>query len=120
MRLGAWLAMAFGCALTASACSGGYPLPPTRCDDWCDVTKGLSCAQFYNPAGCVSNCEQANTDAEACRTEFEAVLSCFRKDPSAVEAQCRFYSEPPPPCQAEKDALALCVGSQFIDGRVNE
>ena len=115
MRSGVRLALTFGWALPLGACSGGYPLPPTRCDEWCDVTKGGQCERYYQPAGCVSNCEQSNTDSEACRAEFDAELRCFRQNPSAVDNLCDYYSNNVlRPCDLERNALSNCVGNQFI------
>ena len=118
MRSGVWLALTFGCAVALGACSGGYPLPPTRCDEWCDATKGGQCERYYQPASCVLSCEQSNTDTEACRVQFDAVIACFRRHPEAVEDQCSFYSyydqSHPRLCGSESDALGICVGSQFL------
>src|SRR5437667_451142 len=44
-----WIALA--AAVGAGGCSGGYPLPPTRCDEWCDATKAGACVNYYDPAG---------------------------------------------------------------------
>jgi len=110
MRLGVWLTLAPGLACALVACSGGYPLPPTRCDEWCDATKGPTCAQFYDPASCVSSCEQMHYGAEACRTQLDAVIGCYRKNPSAVDDQCGFNSMPSP-CNDESTALGGCVAA---------
>jgi hypothetical protein len=120
MRSGAWLAL-LGLALgpAAGACSGGYPLPPTRCDDWCDVTKAMQCEDYYEPAGCVSQCEQGHLSAEECRPQMDAVLSCFRATPGATKQLCVYtpisydnVGAPPMPyaCQLEAAALTECVG----------
>jgi hypothetical protein len=111
MRLGVWLARV-ALALTLQACSGGYPLPPTRCDDWCDATKGGQCEEWYQPASCVSQCEESNTDEEACRAEFDASVSCFRNSPVAVEQLC-IYDNNVHDCQIEAEALSICVYSQY-------
>jgi hypothetical protein len=117
MRLGACLLLSVGGVLCASACSGGYPLAPTRCDEFCDATKGFQCEQFYQPAACVSQCEQNNTDAEACRVQFDAAVSCFRKTPAAVGKLCdfSFTSEGllSRPCLTEQTALSGCNSGYF-------
>ena len=112
MRLGVWL-MSFGLAATVGACSGGYPLPPTRCDDWCDATKGMSCVDYYQPANCVSQCEQSNLDADECRTAFDAVITCFRTTPRAAKQLCADDGLPNP-CGAQADALSGCVSALFV------
>ena len=88
MRRAAGLVLLLGYLLCGGACSGGYPLPPTRCDEFCDATKGFECEDYYEPAACVSQCEQDDTAAEACRPQFDAAVSCFRKTPGAVAALC--------------------------------
>ena len=99
------------CALAGAACSGGYPLPPTRCDEFCDATKGLDCQDYYEPAGCVSTCEQGNVDDESCRAQFDALVSCFRKTPAALTARCDFnsFGGSARPCQTEQDNFETCI-----------
>jgi hypothetical protein len=113
MRRAAGLVLLLGYLLCGGACSGGYPLPPTRCDEFCDATKGFNCEEFYEPAACVSQCEQDNTAAEACRPQFDAAVSCFRKAPGAVAALCDFSSDgfSSAPCRMEEDALTSCSWS---------
>jgi hypothetical protein len=126
MRSGAWLwAMLVPTAvLSSGACSGGYPLEPTRCDDWCDATHGpLECYETkYDPAGCVSRCEGLSLDLEQCRGQFDAAVSCYRTTPDAKRPVCYYnYNpdpttfEPPPqgPCDAPKQALLNCVGAEL-------
>lgn len=111
MRVGRWLTLvSLAVALPAPACSGDYPLPPTRCDEFCDVTKGGFCQEYYNPASCVANCESANTDAEGCRTAFDAVLSCFRTHPRALAQRCA-YDSVPDDCESELTVLFACVSA---------
>lgn len=107
MRWVAWLTLGICCEL-AAGCSGGYPLPPTRCDDYCDATKGQFCEAYYQPAQCVASCERMHFDAEACRAELDATVGCFRSTPGAVEAQCQFTGQARP-CDLESAALASCV-----------
>lgn len=104
--------MSLALALPTHACSGGYPLPPTRCDEFCDATKGGFCPDYYGPANCVANCESSNTDAEACRVPFDATISCFRKSPSAIAQRC-VYDNLPDDCENEYQALMSCVGAQY-------
>lgn len=97
-----------GWGLLLAACSGGYPLPPTRCDEWCDATKGTSCFDSYDPAGCVSACEASGTAVDECGSEFDAVIACYRNNPAAVALRCSTSSQVP--CAGEVYALALCSG----------
>ena len=109
MRAGTWLALiSLAVTLPTLACSGGYPLPPTRCDEFCDVTKGGFCQDYYNPASCVANCESSETDAEACRTLFDATLSCFRSSPRALPQRCA-YDDQTDDCSVELALLLNCV-----------
>ncbi len=103
----AWLGLALG--LAAGACSGGYPLPPTRCDEWCDVTKGMTCRTYYQPASCVSQCEQAQFDAKECDAELDAILTCFRTTPRATNQLC-VYDGTVNACEPQFEALTVCVG----------
>jgi len=118
MGSGARLVLALGYLLSAGACSGGYPLAPTRCDAFCDATKDFQCEDYYQPAGCVSNCEQNDTDREACRAQFDAAVNCFRTNPKALSSRCNFdFSSTDQflarPCQAEETALYGCTSSGF-------
>ena len=116
MWRGVWLAV-IGCVLGVGACSGGYPLPPTRCDEFCQTTHGFQCETGYQPAGCVSICEQGNLDIEACDVQFQALLTCFRTTPGALDSLC-FYGSALPyenvqpiSCQAQRDLLGICIGA---------
>ena len=108
MRSGAWLVL-LGLTLPLGSCSGGYPLPPTRCDEWCDVTKGAICQEYYNPASCVAQCEQARLDREECSVTFDSALSCFRNHPLALEQRCIFDGMPDD-CQDEVIQLMTTGG----------
>ena len=105
-----------GLTLPLGACSGGYPLPPTRCDEWCDATRGGLCEEYYDPAGCVVECEQVELDSDACSATFDAALSCFRNHPHALEQRC-VYDTAPDDCQNEFQSvfLACAVGQPFDD-----
>jgi len=111
MRARASFVLLLGCALTSGACSGGYPLPPTRCDEFCDATKGLECQDYYEPAACVSSCEQGDVDNASCHVEFDALVGCFRKTPAALSSRCDFSSvgNNVHPCQMEQDAFGNCI-----------
>lgn len=109
MRAGSWLAvMGVALALATPACSGGYPLPPTRCDEFCDATQGGSCVEYYGPANCVAQCESSDTDVDACRLPFDAAVTCFRKSPRALEQRC-VYDDEPDDCEKELGELLTCV-----------
>lgn len=109
MRLGAWLCVSV--ALLGGACSGGYPLEPTACDDWCDATQGrwLSSCQDYSPAGCVSQCEVQQLDQPECRPAYDVAIECFRTTPGASSQRCYYPQEPL--CQDEVVDLMTCSGS---------
>lgn len=113
MRLGVWLAL-LGLTLPLGSCSGDYPLPPTRCDEWCHVTQGDMCEDYYNPASCVVQCEQAELDAEVCRALFDAALTCFRNSPNALAQRC-VYNDMPDDCENELQLLMACVGGYRYD-----
>jgi hypothetical protein len=102
LRLWLWL------GLGLVGCSGQYPLPPTRCDEWCDATKGGSCVEYYDPAGCVSSCEAARNSGLECAGEFDATIACYRRNPEAAALLCDF-SFTNQPCQAEVFALGICT-----------
>jgi hypothetical protein len=116
MRSAAW------CWLTAGtwllACSGGYPLAPTACDNYCHSTKDLQCA-FYDPSGCVSQCERDLKGDAACREQLSAVLSCFETNDAAAR-RCRAYASYPPNmadavlCEAVIGELEICSSSLRI------
>jgi hypothetical protein len=112
MRLGVWLLIGVGALSTASACSGGYPLPPTRCDQWCDATKGEQCPEYYDPAGCVSDCEREDRGRDSCAAELDAVIACFRNTPRAAEARCN-YSVQMFPCATETVAHYNCLNPPY-------
>jgi hypothetical protein len=97
-----------------AGCAGDYPLPPTRCDEWCDATKGGSCVEYYDPAGCVSSCEAARTSGRECAAEFDATIACYRRNPRAAALLCDF-SVQEQPCQPEVFALGICT-TQFGSG----
>jgi hypothetical protein len=114
MRLGVWLAL-LGLTLPLGSCSGGYPLPPTRCDEWCDATRGGTCEEYYDPASCVVQCEQAKVDADSCNAELDATLACFRASRNAVEQRC-VYDTAPKDCENEMRLLMDCVNyGSYVD-----
>jgi hypothetical protein len=101
--------LALAAWLTLGACSGGYPLAPTRCDEFCDATKGDSCPEFYDPAGCVSNCERSHTAPAQCRAELDGVIACFHAHPEALEQRCSYIYGATPACSAEVYSLSACA-----------
>ncbi|HYP91566.1 MAG TPA: hypothetical protein VEQ59_25535 [Polyangiaceae bacterium] len=115
MRSAAWISasarrLAAG-LLLLGACAGDYSLPPTRCDEWCDVTRGGRCEDDYKPADCVSSCEAAHMPQTACGAELAAVLACYRNHPDAVAEQCYFV--PGASCTTESTALGACTAAQY-------
>lgn len=105
MELRLW----FGLGVALVGCSGGYPLPPTRCDEWCDATKGGTCVEYYDPAGCVSSCEAARSSGGECAAEFDATIACYRRSPQAAALLCDFSPTNDQPCQPEVFALGVCT-----------
>lgn len=115
MRACAWLMLALGLSGPLDGCSGGYPLPPTPCDELCHVTRGLECSDRYDPAACVLSCEQAHLSTEECRPYFDAQLECFRQNPGAAKDNCYSYTpDYEGRCSPEMDALGLCLF--LVDG----
>ncbi|HKY39013.1 MAG TPA: hypothetical protein VJN18_23910 [Polyangiaceae bacterium] len=117
MRLVAWLwvILAVPAALLSGACSGGYPLEPTRCDDWCDATQGAwDCVGEYDPAGCVTRCEAQQLDNPECSAQYDAAVHCHRTTPGATNLRC-FYDPTTfmllKPCHDETVLLMTCSGS---------
>jgi hypothetical protein len=96
-------------ALPLEACSGGYPLPPTKCDEWCHVTRGGSCPDWYDPSSCVAQCEDSNFSAPECSDQLEAILACYRRSPNAGRQRC-LYDGTLPDCSSEQERLSDCSG----------
>lgn len=108
-------------AAAIGACSGGYPLEPTPCDDWCHATQGgyAYCGGYYDPASCVSQCEEDGSGRPECSAQLEAATNCYRSDPAALSAQCDYDFDPNAPpehCQLEAAALSLCAGQYWQGG----
>jgi len=122
MRAGAGLVLLLGWALAGGACSGGYPLPATRCDEFCDATKGLDCQDYYEPAACVASCEQGDVDNEACHAELDALMACFRKTPAALTARCDFssFGRNARPCDPEEYTFRNCSAGYIQFPNINE
>jgi hypothetical protein len=112
------LALAFGLALSAlvgGACSGGYPLEPTPCDDLCEVTRGgVYCSSEYDPAGCVVACESQHLGIEPCRDELHSLLDCYRSSPTAASDACRYDQVLPTGCQVPRQWLEACVAANTM------
>ena len=70
-----------GAALVVTSCQDGYPIAATRCDRWCDIMQVAECGN-YNPAACVSGCEQSF--GTACNDEFDALLECLNMNESSI------------------------------------
>lgn len=95
-----WLALA--------GCSGGYPLEPTLCDDWCHATHGMQCG--YEPAGCVSQCEEGRSRSPYdCDAEIRDVTACFQAHPEENATVCSFDTYQGA-CGGVRYALNDCVG----------
>ena len=112
------LALAATSALAATPRLGVYRCGAerqvvSRCDEFCDATRGFICEEYYQPAGCVSQCEQDHYADDSCRAELDIVIACFRKTPAAVSKLCDYSSFQMRPCSAEQEALTSCA-SQFL------
>lgn len=123
MRSGAWLCAGTFLLLAAAlaACSGGYPLEPTPCDDWCHISQGsyAYCGGYYDPASCVSQCEQDGSGSPECKSQLEAATTCFRNDPEALSAQCTYDFNPQAlmeHCKLEAATLAACASQHWQGG----
>jgi hypothetical protein len=116
MWSGAYRALAFAAWVTLSACSGGYPLPPTRCDELCEATKGDTCQEFYDPAGCVAGCERGKDAPAECRAQLDVVIGCFHEHPEALEERCSFNLAAPPACTDERTQLVACAHPEVFPG----
>jgi hypothetical protein len=129
MRSGAWLwaIAAVAAALLSGACSGGYPLEPTRCDDWCDATQGVwewSCGNEYDPAGCVSQCEAQRLGRKECSPYYESAVQCYRTTPGATDPVCYFGVDATGmpvqrPCASEVLMLMSCSGAYLQYGDID-
>lgn len=112
MRSGGWLVLVnVLLALPLPACSGDYPLPPSKCDQWCDATKAGICSDYYDPAACVAACEDENLDTGPCLVPFDAVVKCFSNSPNALRQRC-VWDEQSDDCEAEVQALSECASAQ--------
>jgi hypothetical protein len=101
-------------------CQGGYPIPASQCDQWCDASQLTFCGN-YDPAGCVLTCNQRGGDATECRTELDTLLACLRNQ-SSHELECQTWLyEGTPPCLDEEYAYELCAAPHAPggDGRFN-
>ena len=122
MRSGAWLAassmLTAALAMPLGACSGGYPLPPTRCDEWCNATENFACEEDYDPAGCVSACRRSGpavgSDDSAlgpadgrCEAEFQKLIACYRAAPRTISGTCHYLQQPT--CGGPTNDFALCM-----------
>jgi len=109
-------------AALAPSCAGDYPLAPTPCDEWCGATTGFTC-EYYEPASCVLQCEEAGLANSRCSALMEATVACFRNAPAAVKAKCDqaygIITDTPEAnaCALENAAFAACVGSDPNFGR---
>lgn len=111
MRLGSCTVVSLAAWLALGACSGGYPLPPTRCDELCDATKGDTCQEYYDPAGCVAQCERNSDAPAACRAQLDAVIRCFHEHPEALDQRCSYGGVPA--CASEQYWLGVCAHPDF-------
>lgn len=113
MGVCARLALSLGFSLLG--CQDGYPIAPTACDDWAETTKCMNCYD-YDPADCVSDCEEQELASAACRPQFDAALTCYRNTPGAVEQRCVYVPDVRPPCEDEFEALQACGFSSGPSG----
>jgi len=105
MRKGAWLGSVW---VALAGCSGGYPLEPTLCDDWCHATHGMQCG--YEPAGCVSQCEESRSRSPYdCDAEILEVTACYQAHPEENATVCSFDNYQGA-CGSVRYALNDCIG----------
>ena len=91
-------------------CQGSYPLPPTVCDDWCDVVPSLDCIT-QNPAACVASCEQEGYSSAMCEPAAKAVITCLRMQPR-IHSLCENDPQTSTvPCLEELDVAANCASA---------
>ena len=98
--------MALVCAaLCAIGCQDGYPIAPTRCDEWCNVSEDSACLGL-DPAACVVACEQRGISLPACTSQFEAAMQCER-----AHSQSHLDCTNPAswPCYDAERVLMLCA-----------
>jgi hypothetical protein len=101
---GAW-PLALALALVIAACQDGYPIAPTRCDRWCELSRATECGDS-SPASCVANCEENPQDA-ACAETVDALLDCMEAHASSIG--CDFWIHGTiPQCPDEFAAQAEC------------
>jgi hypothetical protein len=107
VRTGVWLWLMV--ALALSGCQGDYPIEPTACDRYCHATKDLLC-EYYEPSGCVQQCERDEKSNPLCSVPFEATIACFESTPGAAEEYCSFgsFGGDDLPCRAEQEAFSTC------------
>lgn len=91
-----------------SACDGGYPLPPTACDEWCRTSQRKQCPDD-NPVNCVSQCESERTLSAHCDQLLLAQIECYDRIPDDAFA-CDPYSTylSRPHCDQERYAFQSC------------
>jgi hypothetical protein len=108
MRKLRWLWTGLG--LAAWACSGGYPLEPTPCDELCNTLQGNLYCFDYDPAGCVSQCEREGLSLPICHAALEQTLECYRNAPTELSEVCRQYpGDFPFGCQIPLGWLRSCA-----------
>lgn len=101
--LGKHIGVALASALSAISCQGDYPIPATRCDQWCELTRQRLC-EDSGPAECVMSCERAGLGSAQCQVEFEAALSCIQNTPPI---RCDLYEARP--CSDSIQLLSSCA-----------
>ncbi len=102
------LVLSAGLVLAAAGCQGDYPIAPTECDRWCDVTMDVGCPgptpTSSDPAECVVQCERAGLSKPECSEPLAAALDCFRNLPPN-ERGCTAQI----PCWTEQQPLLGCI-----------
>lgn len=110
------LASAYRASALFGACSGGYPLPPTACDEYCNATLGNYCPDWYDPANCVAECEQQHAAPPECRAELDALIGCYKDHPNAPQERCSFDPNRLPSCAGETLTLQICANPDQYSG----
>lgn len=97
--------------LALSSCSDPYPLPPTRCDDFCYATQRAGCLED-DPEGCVSECESRGflRQAPECGQAWDARNACYLEAAGSEFTCVEDLSAPSGDlCMDERRALIGCV-----------
>jgi hypothetical protein len=107
--VGGALALALAALFAGIGCQGGYPIPASQCDQWCDAFAPALCSS-YDPAECVLSCSQRGGDATECHAELETLLACLRsKSPHELACETWGFNGTQQPCFGEEQSYEECT-----------